>query len=716
MKHVFLKRKHWLKPAICSALLACGTFTSAHASAQAAQLEDDAKSNKNKATDEIVVTATRMQDNAFQLPTPIVQISEEKIERTAPESIGEVLRQAPGVSISGSGFWDVSPVIRGFGGTRVLVLVDGNRENNLWAGRDPLTPFLDVSQIERIEILKGPASVLYGTDALGGVINIITKKNFTALSDTWAFKPSAQLGYSSVDEGKFGKLSLRGGGHGLNFQLTASKRETDDYTDGDGNTVANSQFEAAVYNLQVGYRINEQHQFSFSYRQNDIADKGIPQKANASYSHFTKFDTDAYNLTYRALNLGFAKELQLKAWAISQERAYDGNIASSSKPMYTLKENQIETGALGSSLQIQFDLWENHAVVAGMVFIHEDAESQESQIKKKSTNDKTAKTISFPPVSSDANRNHFSLFAQDKYQFGNGALLLAGLRYDFFNSDAEDALFETVTYDKDGKTVKKITTTKNSFKETDDHAVTFNLGYLHPLSKSLNLTANAASGFRAPDIFERFSTRGGSYIILGDPDLDAEYSYNLDIGLKLKTSRVKSSFSTFYSWVENYIDLVNTGEKLDGFETRKYVNVDAATLYGADASVEYYASQRLSFFGNIAYVVGKNDEGETRLNDIPPLNGLFGVRWEDQINASWSYWAEFNTALYDSQHETARNESSTPGYALLNLRAGARFSENATLSLAIDNLLDKAYRNHLNFADFLYEPGINFRTTLSIGL
>ncbi|ACF14661.1 TonB-dependent receptor plug [Chloroherpeton thalassium ATCC 35110] len=712
MKLGSCRKRNWFKPAVLSALVLATNFGST-GTLRAEEKELDPIPEKDG--DEIVVTATRMADSSFNVPVSIEQISQKQLQSSAPESIGEVLRDVPGVSMAGSGLWDVSPIIRGFSGNRVLVLIDGNRENNLWAGRDPLTPFLDVSQIERIEVLKGASSVLYGTDALGGVINIITKKNFPNLSEGWVFKPSAQVGYSSVDEGKFGKLSVQGGGHGFDFQIAASRRETDSYTDGDGNTVANSQFEAGNYTVQAGYMISNQHQLSFSYRRSDIDDKGIPQKENASYSHFTKFDTDAYNFSYQGCDLGFVKELQVKSWVISQERAYDGNIASTTQPMYTLKTNQIETGAVGSSMQVQFVSWNQHTLVAGIEFVHEDAESDELQIKKKTANNLTAKTITFPPVS-DAIRNHFSLYAQDKYQFESGALLLAGARYDFFSSDAEAAAFKTVTYGSDGETVTKTTETESNFHETQDHAVTFNLGYLHPLSKQLHFTANFASGFRAPDIFERFSTRGGSYIILGDPDLDAEYSYNIDLGLKLKSQHFNGAVSVFYSWVKNYIDLVDTGEQLDGFDTKTYVNVDATNLYGADASIAYRLNEQLSFFANAAYVLGKNTESDDHLNDIPPLNGMLGTRWENQLNETWRYWFEFNTELYAQQNDPAPGEASTPGYVLLNLRSGIRFSENATLSLAVDNLLDKAYRSHLNEADFLYEPGINFKTTLSVGL
>ena len=665
---------------------------------------------------EIVVTATKTEETPFSLPVSIETVSSSDIEREAAENSSELIEKVPGVSIEGSGMWEAAPVIRGFSGTRTLVLIDGDRENNLWAGRDPLTPFISVADIERIEILKGPSSVLYGSDALGGVINFITKKPDFALNDGWSFAPEASGAYSSVDEGWQGNVALGGGGNGFDFRIDASSRDHGDYTDGNGNKIANSQFEAMSLGAQGRYMINDHHEVSFSYRHNGIDDKGVPQKNNAPWSHFTKFDTDTWKAAYKARQLGAIEELLLKGWLVDQERVYDGRINSSTQPMYTLKNNRIDTGAKGVSLQLTFAPTRQNTLVTGLDYVHENAKSTEKQIKKKTSNGKTAKEITFPPVS-DAHRDHIGFFAQDKHVFHNGSVLMGGLRYDYFSADADDALFRTVVYEPDGQTVKKVVEEVNVFKEKSDQALTASLGYAHPLNKTVNLTANIATGFRSPDMFERFSTRGGSYIILGDPDLDAEYSWNIDSGIKIKSETLTGSFSVFYSWVENYIDLQNNPDvTFNGMETKTYVNVLEAEVYGFDGGVTWSPAEHLSLFGNIASVIGKNTADNQRLNTIPPLNGLVGFRWKDSINGTSNWWIELNSEIFDNQENPAPNEKTTPGYAVFNIRSGIRFNRNIVLSVAVDNIFDRAYRNHLNYADFLYEPGINVKTSLKVTL
>ncbi|HED30114.1 MAG TPA: TonB-dependent receptor, partial [Prosthecochloris aestuarii] len=166
--------------ALCAVLLFAPASASAAESARAAST-----------LPEIVVTATKTAEDPFFVPSSIETVSPAEIEREVAGNTPELLEKVPGVSVEGSGAWEAAPIIRGFSGTRTLVLVDGEQENNLWAGRDPLSPFIGMADIERIEVLKGPASVLYGSDALGGVINFITKKPDYARNDTWQFSPEA---------------------------------------------------------------------------------------------------------------------------------------------------------------------------------------------------------------------------------------------------------------------------------------------------------------------------------------------------------------------------------------------------------------------------------------------------------------------------------------------------------------------------------------------
>ena len=666
--------------------------------------------------DEIVVTATRMEEKDFDVPTPIEVVSAETLTINSPATAAQSLAELPGVSLSSAGFWGgVKPVIRGLGGNRVLVLIDGDRENNLWAGRAPFTPFIDVGNVERIEVIKGPASVLYGTDALGGVINIITKSPDFAKAEKWSFLNSVEGRYSSVDEGWFGRYALSGGGYGFDFELAVAGRDADDYEDGAGDDVENSQFENNIFDFKGRYFINDDHDLSMTIRTSNIDDMGVAQKQGARYSHFDKFDTDTYKLAYHGRNLGWLKDLQIRSWYVDQERSYEADIPSSKKPIYKLKGNEIETSALGASLQGQVDFGQNNRLIFGCEYVVEEADGDEHITVKKNKKDIKVKELAFKPIP-DCDRDHFGIFAQDEILFGERITVLAGLRYDYFVADADDVLFTTDVYDQKGENIIKSKTAINRFSRESDNAATFNLGLLYALTENIHLTSNLSSGFRAPDIFELYSTRGGTYMIIGNPDLDPEYSYNADVGFKLNYRRLRGSCNGFYSRVEDYIELANLGNTFAGIEAHNYLNVDDAELYGADGSLEFDLLKELTLFGNMAYVVGRDRKSHDRLNTIPPLNGILGARWHNQLANGLHYWLEFSGNFYDRQDHPAKGEKETPGYSFFNLRSGVKFDyagfKDITLSLNIENLFDKEYRNHLNTVDFYNEPGLNVITSL----
>lgn len=194
-------------------------------------LDAHAESPGVNQSDEVVVTVTRTSKDPRSLPENIETISQKTIREESVDSISGLLDNASGVTIKGSGLWEAISTISGFGSNRVLVPIDGDREANLCAGRDPLTTFVDTGTIERIEILKGLPSVLYGSDALGGVINIITSKPAFSQSGTWTFKPSATISYSSNDNGKYGNLVLDGANESVALRLEASSHDHGSYKD-----------------------------------------------------------------------------------------------------------------------------------------------------------------------------------------------------------------------------------------------------------------------------------------------------------------------------------------------------------------------------------------------------------------------------------------------------------------------------------------------------
>ncbi|BBO93118.1 TonB-dependent receptor [Desulfosarcina ovata] len=674
--------------------------------------------------DTIVVTATRSEDNTFDVPTPISTIDEQRLQETAPASIADAIADIPGVSMESAGSWETSPVIRGLGQNRVLVLYDGDRETNLWAGRMPFTPFMDMGSVSRIEVVKGPASALYGTDALGGVINIITREVEFSEGDQWQMENTIKGRYSSTDNGWFGRYELAAGGKGLGFLLGISGRDVENYTDGNGDEINNSQFENRNLDLKARYALSDKQGLTASLRINQIDDMGVPQKdPSAPYSHFDRFDTNSYKLGYEATDLSFFENLKARIYYVDQDRSFKGRFPSSSSPVYNLKSNDIETSAIGGSFQGLIPLGDRHGLTAGFEAVREGTDSTETQLIQRNSNDSLARRLKFQPVP-DAERYHYGAFVQDEMHLMPKLTLIAGGRYDYFDASAKDIEFTDSRYNASGAQTSS-SSEINDFSDADDSAATFNIGLLYRLTEHYHLTANVGSGFRAPDIFERFSTRGGgSQILIGDPDLDPEYSYNYDVGMKVRYSRFQGSFNLFYTRVDDYIDTVLQDTSfISDIPTYKYVNVQDAELYGFDGEAQFAFTDSFSVFGTISSVVGKDRDSGDRLNNIPPLNGTLGVRWESHLYDTMRYWIELSGDLYARQNHPAPDEDKTPGYAVFNLRTGLDIPtvwsaiHDMQLTLNIENILDKYYLSHLrkDDMDFIPEPGINIIAAVQFG-
>lgn len=663
--------------------------------------------------DDLVVTASRSEHSPFTTPVSISVVNQEQIQEQNASTFTDLLDGVAGVTLSGAGPWETTPTIRGMGTNRVLVLYDGDRETNLWAGRAALTPFIDSSEIERIEVVKGPSSVLYGSDALGGVINVITKDVAFATGDSWQTQQRVGMSYSSVDEGTIGNYTINAGGHGLGIRLSIAAQDHDNYEMGGGDELPHSQFENKSLDLKTLYHLNDNNRITAELRINDINDQGVAQKdPSAPESHFSLYNTRVYKLGYVSQDLGSVQQLETRLFHVDQKRRFCGDFPNTAKQVYNLKNNTIDTTATGGSLQATFAPGQRQQWITGVELIHETTDSDETQQIFSSRNNALKKLISFQPVP-DGKRDHFGFFAQNKISFCERWHLTLGGRYDYFATDADDVTMTQSSYGDSGVTTIQAV---NHFSRETDQALTFSLGSLYALSNTLHLSTNLATAFRAPDLFERYSTRGGgSQVIIGNPNLDAEYTYNADIGLKYLSSRAKGYVSVFYNRINDYIDLVEHNSSfLANIPTYGYVNVEDAELYGFDADATLSLTSHLDVEAAIAWVEGKDRDSHDHLSAIAPLNGRIGLRYSALTTNQMRYSLRAQANLYDRQRNVSDSENETPGYATFDLHAGINFGswgmlDEVKLNVSLKNLFDRGYRSHLRSSQqtWIYEPGRN---------
>lgn len=212
---------------------------------------------------------------------------------------------------------------------------------------------------------------------------------------------------------------------------------------------------------------------------------------------------------------------------------------------------------------------------------------------------------------------------------------------------------------------------------------------------------------------------GATTAYYGNPELDPEQSYNFDLGVKLNYQRFRGMFNIYYNQVKDLISAkIFPNDFWMGKKKEIYINIADAELYGFEASSEYDLLEWMTLFGNLAYVTGEDTENDDYLIDIPPLNGLAGVRFHLE-NGKKKYWLELEAQIFDKQDHTAPWEDDTAGYSVFNIRSGmklpAGYFENITLTLNVENLFNKQYHEHLKVKDNHSPcPGLNILAGLKV--
>ncbi len=625
--------------------------------------------------DEIVVTAKGAKSRVFNTSLPMNVINRNRIEQIQPTTTGDLFKHEAGIDVSQTGPCTERPMIRGLYDSRVLILINGIKLSEQRPGGDHALS-IDPSLIKRIEVVRGPASVLYGSEAIGGVINFITKNEENAENENLKYERSVNFGYDSASNGFFTGLTLEGGYKKFNYYLDGSFKKTDDIQTPRG-TLDNSGVEDYNYSAGADYSTGK-HQFGI-YGFGNYANIEVPTFSNDFKK--ARFEGEKHHgvlLNYEFIDITESwKNFKIDAgYQIHNRRMRIINDSDQAikidvdfhtinfNPQTTCtigKRNKVTTG-LQTSLEIEeSDRVHPNPLIDGVGVI--------------------------PP----SNRLGIGIFAQDEITVTDRVNITVGLRYDLYRSHTDG---------ESGHPAEE--TTKF------DHHVGGNIGFLFGIVKDyVNLTANVGRAFRAPTLHERFfygpHQDTADY---GNADLKPETSWNVDAGIKLKYSRIWFTVSGFYNHIFDYIEKRLTGGTTFGLDNAEFANVSKAALYGGEFETEVEVIWGISLFGNMSYVRGRNLTKNENLSSIPPLKGNYGIRYKGNYKEC-HYWSEILFHSAARQSETGSGESSTPGYTTMDVRVGALFNNLIQLTLYCKNCLDTAYHNHLSRINSTNAPNVD---------
>ncbi len=611
-----------------------------------------------------------------------------KVEHTGLKSLQQKgaatlidgLATIPGVAQVSTGTAIGKPVIRGLSGNRVLVYSQGVRLENQQFGEEHGLGLNDAG-VESVEVIKGPASLLYGSDALGGVLYFNPEK----FANPNEFKADFGQRFFSNTLGSNTTLGLKTSTENWKFSVRGSYNTHADYQIPNGDRVTNTRYNETDLKSGIGYS-NSSFSSVLRYNFNKL-DLGIPENgiAQQSTSHNTQFPRQAVNNHILSLHNNFYfknSKLDADLGYIFNDRSEfeDSNTANLHMKLstfnYDLKYYLPQTGKVETIVGIQ-----------GM---HQ-------------TNTNFGEEYLIP----DAQTNDFGAFGTVNYEWGKNTIQ-AGLRFDN----------RKVTTQEHG-----IEGNEGYFAALDKNFDSFNasLGYKTDLAKDLTLRLNIASGFRAPNLAELTSNgvhEGSNRYEIGNANLQNEQNLQTDLNLEYKSTHFEVFANGFYNHINHYIFISPNGNVIDGNNVYDYVQANAR-LYGGEAGIHFHPHPLdwLHFTSSFETVVGQKDSGDY-LPLIPANKWNNTFRGEFNIKNWWKEgFATVNIESTFAQNNNSAFETRTPDYTLINLGLGGKMSLGKSafqLNLNANNLSNKTYISHLSR---LKSDGIpNMGRTLVLGI
>lgn len=650
----------------------------------------------------VSVTANRYEKDVFETHLPVRVIHEDQIWQDGASNLSATLSGQAGVDVMHSGPWSEKVVIRGLTGHN-LILVDGLRLDVL---RDygSHAPLLDVDQIERIEIIRGPASVQYGSDAVAGVVNIITQK-FLAHPAVWAVQVSAGMDYASANRQFSQNATLSAKYHQWQWTSRLSNRKAEDLRTPAG-TLNNTAYSGYEINSKLKYVFSTHHHFTLAGHLNRTDEAGVPINQFAQRARFLKYDRDRITADYVVQNHDLAQLNVRSSFYMQQEErnfdAYLYHVPQGANSVNNLLNANRYVNTQGGFVQASFMPFKRNLVTAGFDGYMESDNTR--RLSDAVVTDSYGQVLMDPPPdltppTPKSDRKGLGVFLEDEWTPVPNLTLNTGIRADQVLSRADGTA---------GTLVEK------SLAKTDrDYCG--HIGAVVRLKDGLRFTANLGRAFKVPTLQQRFF-KGAAQVgfLTGDPELRSEISLNIDLGLKWETRLTSGEISVFRNRVHDFI-VMNPVD----VEAGKYVyaNVGLAELVGGEVQGLVRLTRAFSVSVSGAYVCGEDVRLNRPLPQIAPLKGTIGLRYEAPANQCW---VEASSIFVADQNRNAENELRTPGYGLLNFSTGLHL--NALLPLHYPvyltlngrNLLDRSYRDHLSTVTWWDAAGQDFVMGLRI--
>ena len=696
--------------------------------------------------DEVVISANRWEQNEREIPQRVEKIEMQQIAFSNPQTAADLLSVGGYAYIQKSQLAGGSPMLRGFATNRVMLVVDGVRMNNaiFRSGNLQNVISLDPASVESNEILFGPGAVMYGSDAIGGVMDFHTLSPKFAENGKTRVSGNALARFSSANLEKTGHLDFNIGLKKWAFVTSASWSDYDDLTAG---SIGNEYFLRPKYQKRVdGVDIevendDPQKQVTSGYSQFNILQKIAfkPTKnLNLDYGFYYSETSDAprYDRLYlekkdKLVNAEWYYGPQkwmmnrLSARWINGNTFYDQLRITASHQKYNesrhdrkmnntkLRNNYEEVNALSLNIDLDKRLNDKFTLFYGAEAVYNKVGSTAERIDIE-TGEITPTSTRYPDGST---WQSYALYTTARYHLNQKTVINSGIRYSYV---ALEATFDTTMFPFPFTTAS-----------LGNGALNGSLGFTHSPAENWKLYANFSTGFRSPNIDDMgkvFDSEPGS-VVVPNADLKPEYAWNIEGGAAFTHGNfLKADVSVYYTLLENALarrDFSYNGKDsiiYDGVLSRVQAiqNITKAKVFGIQGSVQLSLTNGLGLRTVLNWQTGE-EQSEDSLKYYPlrhsaPLFGSTHLTWERK-KLLLDLYAEYNAGIDFEDMPLSERQDATPyakdkngnpyvpAWTTLNFKAAWYINPTFTLNAGVENITDQLYRP---YAAGISAPGRNF--------
>ena len=624
---------------------------------------------------EVVVTAQRQKQPKLLVPFSVSTMDKTQIQQYQYRTTPEAMMAINGVFVQKTNHGGGSPFLRGVTGNQTLILIDGIRLNNATFryGPNQYLNTVDAYSIGKIEVAKGTGSVQYGTDAIGGVINLITVDPTFSI-DSARFGGRALVKYMTGDMEK----TLRGEATYSSKKVAVlagiSSRNFGDVIGGDTTGVQHpSGYKEWAIDLKAKFLLKSNVQLTLANQLLQQQHVPVYHKVRLENFRLNEMDPQQRWLSYARLQLQhpnkWIKETQI---TFAFQQGIEGRVSSKNGSTIIQKEKD-QTQTVSVTANVFSDINKRWSANSGIEVYADRVKSSRTEFNMLSNNSIYKRGL-YP---NNATANNYSAYSLHHIQQGKW-IVDAGLRVNLFNIGILDTSLGDV--------------------QLSPAALVSNAAALYQVSQQQKLYASYSSGYRAPNI-DDMGTLGIVDFRYEVPtaNLAPEKSQHTEIGYKYQSKLVSATVAAYYMHLSNLITRVKTtNAPINGYTVYKKENTESAFIKGIEAEVMAQLLGQVSVNAGFSYTYGQSLSKNEPLRRIPPFNGRMAtsfknLRWFG--SAEWQFASKQTRLAQGDKDDNRIGKNGTAGWQLINLYAGYHL-RRIQLNMGLQNLFNQDYKTH----------------------